>query len=540
MIGMIAYQQGNPSKALPSLDKAIGLAPKQANMHSNRGLILHALGRLDEAVLSYDRAIALDPKYVDAFYNRGIALQMLGRPGEAVASYDLAIALEPHFAEAFLNRGSALQDLGKLEAAVASYDAALVLQPDLEEGHFGRALALSGLEQWEAAVAGYDSVIALRPDLAPPYFNRGNALRDLRRFDEALVSYERALALEPHNTDFKRGIFVCKFELRHDPAIIERLSLEISAAIIEKECAALHTRRSVLHFRTLHDLEYTGYLIAHGYTDAAIVAANAFLREICARNPVVLTHSDTPKAIEITPGESDAISRFRKTAPRYQMPARLASCLNDSNNWAALEDQYLNSRPEVTFIDNMLSDECLVELRKFCLISQIWRREYKNHYLGANFEEGFVSPLHLQIAAELQKRMPRVFGCHNLTQLWAFKYSSTMGRGINVHADFARVNLNFWITPDDANLDPASGGLIIYDLPAPSSWSYQDYNKNDEQIYAFLKEHKAGSRTVPYKCNRAVLFNSNLFHETDKIQFKTGYENRRINVTYLFGRGLQY
>ena len=205
-----------------------------------------------------------------------------------------------------------------------------------------------------------------------------------------------------------------------------------------------------------------------------------------------------------------------------------------------MEDQYFNSRPEVTFIDNMLSDECLVELRKFCLISQIWRREYKTHYLGANFEESFVSPLQLQIAAEIQKRMPRIFGGHDLTQLWAFKYSSTMGRGINVHADFARVNLNFWITPDDANLDPTSGGLIVYDVPAPSSWSYQDYNKNDEQIYAFLKEHKAGSRTVPYKCNRAVLFNSNLFHETDKIRFKTGYENRRINVTYLFGRGLQY
>ena len=36
--------------------------------------------------------------------------------------------------------------------------------------------------------------------------------------------------------------------------------------------------------------------------------------------------------------------------------------------------------------------------------------------------------------------------------------------------------------------------------------------------------------------NRAVIFNSNLFHETDKIDFKDGYENRRINVTMLFGK----
>ena len=40
---------------------------------------------------------------------------------------------------------------------------------------------------------------------------------------------------------------------------------------------------------------------------------------------------------------------------------------------------------------------------------------------------------------------------------------------------------------------------------------------------------------VPYAENRVVLFNSDLFHETDTLEFKTGYENRRINVTMLFG-----
>jgi len=41
---------------------------------------------------------------------------------------------------------------------------------------------------------------------------------------------------------------------------------------------------------------------------------------------------------------------------------------------------------------------------------------------------------------------------------------------------------------------------------------------------------------IPYNENRVVLFNSNLIHETDKYEFKEGYENRRINVTMLFGR----
>ena len=123
--------------------------------------------------------------------------------------------------------------------------------------------------------------------------------------------------------------------------------------------------------------------------------------------------------------------------------------------------------------------------------------------------------------------------------LWGFKYtSSRASKGIGVHADEARVNMNFWIAPEGANLDPGSGGMIVYDVPPPPSWRIHEYNGFDshKRTYAFLKENGATARTVPHRTNRAVLFNSKLFHETDAIRFKPGYENRRVNVTYLFGR----
>lgn len=40
--------------------------------------------------------------------------------------------------------------------------------------------------------------------------------------------------------------------------------------------------------------------------------------------------------------------------------------------------------------------------------------------------------------------------------------------GIATHSDHATVNLNFWVTPDDANLDPSSGGLVVYPKVPPS------------------------------------------------------------------------
>jgi hypothetical protein len=42
--------------------------------------------------------------------------------------------------------------------------------------------------------------------------------------------------------------------------------------------------------------------------------------------------------------------------------------------------------------------------------------------------------------------------------------------------------------------------------------------------------------TVPYRQNRAVIFDSALFHRSGRVSFKPGYANRRINFTLLFGK----
>ena len=110
-------------------------------------------------------------------------------------------------------------------------------------------------------------------------------------------------------------------------------------------------------------------------------------------------------------------------------------------------------------------------------------------------------------------------------------------------ADHAVVNLNLWITDDDALMDPkedgkaTTGGLIVYTATAPEEWSFEDYNNYDSgsKIMKYLNEVKSEKVEIPYKQNRAVIFNSKLFHETMPATFKPGYKNRRINVTLLFG-----
>ena len=148
--------------------------------------------------------------------------------------------------------------------------------------------------------------------------------------------------------------------------------------------------------------------------------------------------------------------------------------------------------------------------------------------------DGFGTALALQIADELRQRLPGIFDRHRLEQLWAYKYDSRL-QGIATHADFAAVNVNFWVTPDEANRDPTSGGLVVHKARAPSDWAFRTYNSDSARMGQFLEETGDEPVTVPYRRNRVVIFDSDLFHRTDDLDFRSGYENRRVNVTMLFG-----
>ncbi len=75
-------------------------------------------------------------------------------------------------------------------------------------------------------------------------------------------------------------------------------------------------------------------------------------------------------------------------------------------------------------------------------------------YAGAYMDDGLYDNILLQLAMELSQTLPNIIGKqHALKYLWAYKYDSDY-TGINTHADEAAVNVNLWITPNEANLDP--------------------------------------------------------------------------------------
>jgi len=214
---------------------------------------------------------------------------------------------------------------------------------------------------------------------------------------------------------------------------------------------------------------------------------------------------------------------------------RTASRTVNAANAAKATQEWNSSRSRIIVIDNLLSPDALEKLRRYCWGSTIWRETHPEGYLTAMPEHGLACPLIAQIDEDMRAAYPGILGMHQLRYLWAFKYDSRLG-GVGTHADPSVVTFNFWITADEANLDPAHGGLTVWDVGMPEEWKTQQYIGDTAGCQAYLARAGAKSTTIPYRCNRAVVFSSELFHQTDRMDFKEGYTNRRINITMLYGR----
>lgn len=211
--------------------------------------------------------------------------------------------------------------------------------------------------------------------------------------------------------------------------------------------------------------------------------------------------------------------------------------LNPNLDWSGLESGFLGGDPRCLAIDGLVTDEALEALRRICRNSTFWHQIKGAGYLGAYLREGFSDPLILAIAHQLRDRLPGILGDQPVRMIWAYSYDQGMV-GINPHADFAGVNMNFWITPDAANLNAETGGLVVYRKAAPEDWDFRTYNTaSTEFIYDFLGDDRDDFVRIPHRANRAALFDSRLIHETDRADFAPGFLNRRINITMLFGDG---
>lgn len=326
------------------------------------------------------------------------------------------------------------------------------------------------------------------PTSARIQYRLANCHAALGDVDDAIAAFRRTIALEP---DFAEAHFRLGSMLSETGDISEGFAHYMLRAVLAHRTSSAQFRRTPepLH-KIKHDSEQQQYLAAR------FGQQMSFFLEDGARIP------------------------GRATNPAVD---------------AAVIGQWKTTWPQFVVLDNFLLPEALDRIRLYCAGSTIWRKSYEAGYLGATPEDGFACPLLAQIVEEVPILLPQIVGPHPFRYLGAFKYDSTLSTGTNLHADNSAVNLNLYITPDEANLDPGSGGMDIWDVAVPQGEDMGIYNRNERLARKFLLTSTARRTSIPHRANRAILFKSDLFHKTSDCRFREGYLNRRMNISILFG-----
>lgn len=507
------------------LIQAHQLAPDRLSILLNLSAVQIKLEKFEQAKITANLAISLDANHADIWLNLGITEKIIGSAQKAISYLDRALELNPSLAAAWLHKGWAYVALRDPAQAQVCFDRAQQADPLLAE-------------TWRA-----DACISLAA-----------LLYNLDQVEQAIDPYLEALTSGRNTRQALQGLLIIYAELKRNDALatliqLHRDQIEQDALsnellgfhyfnIDQLELAQHHFRQAALlseHVpninnpqewpisepRLRHDVEQLRLLQSRGLqTRSAQMALD------------VITRHQLGKATQDHAALSNAIGAYH-----YLPSAPFNGPALGQNNFEEIEHNFIHNTPKLVVIDNFLSEQALLALRQFCEEATVWKRSYPNGYLGSFMASGFCSPVILEIARQLKLAMPNVIGTQDLRQAWGFKYDQRM-TGINLHADFARVNINFWLTPDDACLDHSTGGIVVYDTPPPDDWSFEKANADSATIQKYLDERQAKMVRVPYKMNRCVLFDSTYFHATDEIHFKEGYENRRINCTLLFGKGL--
>jgi len=488
--GLYYFNKGLFIDAENSYILSLKHVPSRVSTLNNLSLAQIKLRKFADAKLNIEQVLAVEPKNVEAWFNLAIIEKELGNYLIAEDHCNCAINLQPNFIEALIFIGEIHSRNNKTEAALSTYSKVLSIDPSNEN-------AISHLIEQYLDDHKYTEALFY----AKKY---GEVIKKSQKLSE-LLGY-----LYLSNGD--KELSYEAFKQSHD--------LKEKLRVVNAE-----TSKPISKSKIKHEYEQLSHILSKNIESDSSVAAHAFLKQNVTSD-ISSVDNQKKQAIQEMLDNNHYI-------PDLQFSVKALG----SNNYHQIESDYLNSKFKLVVIDNFLTDAALLNLRQFCEEANVWKRSYDDGYLGAVLAEGFYSRVFLSIADELKISLPRVIGKNRLFQGWAFKYDQEM-TGINLHADFAKVNVNFWITPDEACIDKTSGGMIIYDTPVPNYWSFRDYNGNSKKLLEYLNTHNSKPYKVPYKMNRCVLFDSAYIHNTDELNFKSGYQNRRINCTLLFGKQL--
>jgi TolB-like protein/tetratricopeptide (TPR) repeat protein len=144
--------------ALTAFQRALSLDPDLADAHAELARLYYMLDWNAAAALpELERALAIDPKNVSALWLTGYIADSEGRFDEAVAMHNRVRDLDPLFADNYRQLGNAYYRSGRLIEGADILAEAVKRFPTAHTVHYRRALVLLALKQPDAALVEFSA-----------------------------------------------------------------------------------------------------------------------------------------------------------------------------------------------------------------------------------------------------------------------------------------------------------------------------------------------------------------------------------------------
>jgi tetratricopeptide (TPR) repeat protein len=225
---------GQSDAALTCFDQMLGIAPSDAEVHSEHGDFLAANGLNSQALEAYESALQLQPaRPAQVLRQKAAVYRKLSRTQDALDCYNKALEYEHDAttlvakgdillgegsyaqallcydeaqlvgtatmgAQAWTSRGDTVCRAGFAQDALVFYDRALLADNRHSWAWRGKALAYRRIPDSAAtALECIVNALNLDPENALFCIDKGNILYDLGRYSEAEPCYRRASELDP-------------------------------------------------------------------------------------------------------------------------------------------------------------------------------------------------------------------------------------------------------------------------------------------------------------------------------------------------------
>jgi tetratricopeptide (TPR) repeat protein len=190
--------KGEPDQALLDFSQALQIAPDQAWIYFDRGIVQANRKDYNDALADFSRGLELTPDDAVAYVNRAHLYLLSGDSGHALQDADKALQLDPRLKDAYVQR--AMIRIGRHDnaGALPDLDQAVQLEPKAGLARANRCVVLMRLERYQAALDDCDAVLQEDPRDVETLLNRATLHLNTRQYRDAARDYSAVLELRPN------------------------------------------------------------------------------------------------------------------------------------------------------------------------------------------------------------------------------------------------------------------------------------------------------------------------------------------------------